>query len=224
MANNNILMYKDIDATKLNNQTSVKNKSGGLSIPLDYDGMKNVKFQTPVVTVPFGLSEYTPDTGPVKYSMDLSFKNHDNDKRIQVFMEKMKSIDEYLVEMAVTNSPEWFGKKMSKEVVEELYRPLIKLSKQPEKYAPTIKMKVRSTNNEPAIVAFDCNKQIFDMTQFTGGTEVKAIVDISPIWFVNKQFGITLSLLALEVHHVPSNRLTAFAFQDEDEPTSENDE
>ena len=112
-----------------------------------------------------------------------------------MFMETMKSLDTHLIEMGVKNSPEWFGKQMSKEVVEELYRPLVKESKQPDKYAPTLKLKVRSMNNEPMVEAFDSNKQPFDMAHFTGGSEVKAIMDISPIWFVNKQFGITFKLL-----------------------------
>ena len=226
MANQSIVMYKEFEVKMLKNMNATKNKAGGTSVPILYNGMKNVKIQTPILSVPFGMSEYTPDNGAIKYSMDLSFKNHETDSKIRIFMDKMNEFDNHLIEMAVQNSPEWFGKQMSKEVVEELYRPLVKPSKQPDKYAPTLKLKVRVNNNEPVINAFDTNKQVFDMSQFTGGTEVKAIVDIAPIWFVNKQFGTTLTLLALEIHHVPSNRLTAFAFQDEDdeEYTSEHDE
>jgi hypothetical protein len=72
-------------------------------------------------------------------------------------------------------------------------------------------------DGSPHLDAFDLNKQLFDMSQFTGGSCIKAIFDIAPIWFVNKQFGTSFTLLAIEVHSVPSNRLTAFAFQSDDE-------
>jgi hypothetical protein len=56
------------------------------------------------------------------------------------------------------------------------------------------------------------------MTQLTGGSCSEATFDIAPIWFVKKQFGISsFTSLAIEVHSVPSNRLTAFAFQSEDD-------
>jgi hypothetical protein len=218
----NVVLYKDFTPEELVPVAVQRNKAGGLSIPLHYEGKKSVLIQTPVVSAPFGVSEFTPtEAGAilVKYSMDLSFKNAEHDPKIAAFLQKMYDLDEQLLTLAHTHSTEWFGKSMSREVLAELYRPLVKPSKMPEKYAPTLKLKIRNSrvDGTPLLDAFDTNKQSFDMTCFAAGSQVKAIFDLAPIWFVNKQFGTSCTLLAIEVHSVPSNRLTAFAFCDEDE-------
>jgi len=217
MANQPIMHSKFI-ASEISPQCAIKNKSGGQSIPLKYKGESFYMIQTPVMTAPFGISEYTPENGPTKYSLELSFKGHDTIPQIKSFMDTIENIDKHMIELAVANSTEWFGKKMSPEVVGELYRPLLKPSKQPEKYSPTLKMKIRSNRSDETkldVQAFMRNKETFDIATILPGTTAKAIIDIAPIWFVNKQFGTTLTLLALEVHALPMRHLT-LSFQAED--------
>ena len=218
MANQPIMHSKFI-ASEISPQHAVKNKSGGQSIPLKYKGEAFYMLQSPVMTTPFGISEYTPDNGPTKFSLELSFKGHETIPQVQSFMNTIENIDKHMIELAVANSSEWFGKKMSPEVVAELYRPLLKPSKQPEKYAPTLKMKIRPNRNDETkldVQAFTREKESFDITTIIPGTTAKAIFDIAPIWFVNKQFGTTLTLLALEVHSLPMRHLTSLSFQPED--------
>jgi len=131
-----------------------------------------------------------------------------------------------MIALAVENSKAWFGKPMSKEIVEELYRPLMKESKMPEKYAPTMKIKIRPSRNGDSfnLQAFTSDKEPFDMKEFQPGTNVKCIVDFSPVWFVNKQFGLTLNLIQVEIVSLPAGRLQGFAFQsDDDELLSDDD-
>ena len=95
------------------------------------------------------MSTFTDEkTGAVKYSLDISFRGMESEPKIQEFHDKMHSIDEMLIKEGVAHSKEWFGKKMSKEVIQEFYRPLVKPSKDPEKYAPTMKFKI------PQILSF----------------------------------------------------------------------
>ena len=214
------MMYTKFEPSQIVPQTATKNKLGGQSIPLRYKGESSYMIQSPVVSVPFGISEYTPDAGPTKYSIEMSFKGHDENPRIQQFMDMIAEIDRHLVDLAVTNSPTWFGKQMSKEVVEVLYRPLIKPSKHPEKYAPTLKAKIRTSRSDESkldVHAVTCEKEPFDMATIIPGSTMKAIVDIAPIWFVNKQFGTTLTLLASEIHSVPTRHWDSFSFQNEDD-------
>jgi len=211
-------MYANFEPTEIVPQSVTKNKLGGQSIPLRYKGESSYMIQTPIVSVPFSISEYTPDSGPTKYTLELSFKGHEDNQRIQKFMTMISEIDKHLIDLAVQNSPTWFGKQMSREVVEELYRPLIKPSKQPEKYAPTLKLKVRtsrSDDNKLDVHAITTDKTPFDMMTIVPGTTLKAIIDIAPIWFVNKQFGTTLTLLATEIHNVPMRDWNSFSFQDD---------
>lgn len=230
-----VILYKNFDINALNTCEVVKNKSGGNQVSLKYNDTKRIIMQIPVMNAPFGLSEYVPSdnrsgsSNIVKYSIDLSFKGYDNDPKIANFMTLMRNLDEFMIQTGVKHSKEWFGKEMSKEVVGELYRPIIKESKMPEKYAPTIKLKIRTRQDTNAIVvdAFNKDRTVFDMSGFLPGTSVKCIVDFAPIWFVNKQFGLTLTILQLEVMDVPQNKLNGFAFQkddDDDEHFVEDDE
>lgn len=230
MATQNVMMYTKFDANALTCGECTKNRAGGNQVPLLYNNNRRIVMQIPVMSAPFGLSEYVPEnnTGPVKYSIDLSFKGHETDPKVKQFMDIVRTIDERMVSLAVENSKSWFGKQMSKEIVEELYRPLVKESKQPEKYAPTMKLKIRPSRNtsDPFgdIQAFNSDKEPFHMKDFQAGSGVKCIIDFSPIWFVNKQFGMTLNLVQLEVKTMPAGKLQGFAFQSDDEDLVSDDE
>jgi hypothetical protein len=226
--NNSVMMYTKFDATALSCGEVTKNRVGGNQVSLKYNENKRIIMQTPVMTVPFGLSEFTPENnaGPVKYSLDVSFKGSDTNPKVEQFMSLMKSVDTKMITLAVENSKLWFGKQMSKEVVEELYRPLIKESKTPEKYAPTMKIKIRPSRNGEAfnMEAFTSDKEPFDMAGFQAGSTVKCIVDFSPVWFVNKQFGLTLNLMQMEIVGLPSGKLQGFAFQSDDDLVSDEED
>jgi hypothetical protein len=198
------ILYKKFTAADLSPLAPTKNKSGGQQIPLTYHSMNNFTLQTPVVSMPFGISEYTPDVGPIKHSLELSFKGFETDSKINAFKTLIENLDAHFIELAVKNSPEWFGKKMSTEVVTELYRPILKPSKQPDKYAPTMKLKLRSRNDVLDVKATTMDGEAFDISTIAPGTTGAAIVDFAPIWFVNKQFGVTMTLLAMSVHTSPN--------------------
>ena len=216
----NITLYKNFDINNLNTLAMAKNKAGGNQVPIAYNGSKMILIQTPVLSAPFGVSEYTPEGAPVKYSIDLSFKDNDTNSKTKCFLDRMNQLDQHMIKLGVDNSPQWFGKVMSREVVEELYRPLVKPSKQPEKYAPTIKLKIRpgrTVENIMNVKAFTSDQEEFDMSDFQAGSSIKAIVELAPIWFVNKQFGISMTIAQLEVVSQPIGRLNQFAFQDDDD-------
>ena len=216
MAQQNIMMYNNFDTSKLVCGVVNKNRAGGNQVPLLYDGKRgSIMFQTPVVTAPFGLSEYIPDNGAEpKYSIDVSFKGYEDNNKTGTFLNTIKSIDDHMVSMGVAHSLDWFGKTMSREVVEELYRPLVKESKQPEKYAPTLKCKIRSISK---VASFTKNREPFEITDLQPGSTVKTILEFAPVWFVNKQFGVTLSILQIEMNTPPVGKLTGFSFVDDED-------
>jgi len=200
-----------------------KNKAGGNIVYLKYKDHKRIVIQTPQMSAPFGLSTYTDDnTGISKYSIDLSFKDKDSDSKVKHYHDIITELDEFMVSKAVDNSKEWFGKKMSKEVVEELYRPLIKESKDPSKYASTIKYKIRSIGEKMNLEAFDENKNIFDMSNFGPGSKVRCLIELSSIWFVNKQFGCTFTIVQIQVSK--PERIQGFSFESDDDDDEEDDD
>jgi hypothetical protein len=195
----------------------VKNKSGGNQVFMTFVNKQKIYVQTPIMNTPFGVSEYAIEgTNTVKYSLDLSFKGYDEDVKIEKFMKVIQDLDNFMITTGVQRSMEWFGKQMSYDVVNELYRPLLKISKDPEKYAPTLKTKIRTNLNNDFMFSSYHNKEIFDMDDFKAGSKVRMIFEFAPIWFVNKQFGLTPYISQVDIVEMPANTLNGFSFEEDD--------
>ena len=225
MATNNILLAKNIDLDSITFEPVKKNALGGNVVYLKYSGNPRIVMQTPTVSAPFGLSTYTDEkTGAVKYSLDISFRGMDTDPKVKEFHDKMAEIDEMLISEGVKNSKEWFGKKLSKEVLENFYRPLVKPSKDPEKYAPTMKFKIQTQRD--GSVAFDAynheKKKVDIMEGLVPGCKIQCLLEANSIWFVGKNmYGVSWKLVQAKIHK--SDKLTGFSFLDEDDD-DDNDE
>lgn len=185
-----------------------KNRMGGNSVKLCTQSPPGVDdrffFQTPSMPAPFGVSEYIPTDGALKakYSLDLSFRYADEDPKVQRFLRAMQGLDEYVIDLAIQNSLAWFGKILSPDVIRELYRPFVKVSSQPDKYKPVIKGKLRE--NPKDMYAWTVDGDKFDMAKFMPGTHVKVILELMPVWFMNKQFGVSANIVRVMVTQLPS--------------------
>jgi hypothetical protein len=219
-----ITLAKNFTASDITNDAPKTNALGGKVVYIKYNDQKRLTMQTPLVSAPFGLSTYTDEkTGVTKYSIDMSFKGMDADSKINTFHDKMQDLDDHILSLAEKNSKEWFGKKMSKEVVEALYRPIIKQSKDPEKYAPTMKMKItNSSSGDMNVEAYNTKREKIDLKQeLTQGARIRCLIECSSIWFVSKQFGVSWRLVQVEVHK--PDKISGFSFM-EDSEDDENDE
>lgn len=221
---NMITLAKNFNASDLSCEDVKTNSLGGKVVYLKYNDQKKLTMQTPLVSAPFGLSTYTDEkTGITKYSIDMSFKGMDSDPKIQTFHDKMIELDNHILELAEKNSKEWLGKKMSKEVVEALYRPVVKLAKDPEKYAPTMKMKITNgRNGEMNVEAYDSSRNKMDMKELTQGSRIRCLIECSSIWFVNKQFGVSWRLVQVEVHK--PDKISGFSFMEDSDDEEEYEE
>ena len=196
-----------------------KNKLGGQVVYMNYESNR-LLLQTPWMPTPFGLSELVDQqSGTKKYSVDVSFREMNENPTVKAFYDKMVDLDKTLISKGQKLSSSWFGKKMKEEQVEVLYRPIVKPSKEPEKYAPTFKMKIQ---NPSKLQCFDINKNNFDMMNITSGCQVKAILACNSVWFVNKQFGITFSIVQLQVK--PPQGISGFSFVEDDDDDIEEEE
>ena len=225
MTSTMITLAKNFSASNLSCEDVKTNSLGGKVVYLKHNDQKKLTMQTPLVSAPFGLSTYTDEkTGITKYSIDMSFKGMDSDPKIQTFHDKMAELDNHILELAEKNSKEWLGKKMSKEVVEALYRPVVKQAKDPEKYAPTMKMKITNgRNGEMNVEAYDSTRNKMDMKELTQGSRIRCLIECSSIWFVNKQFGVSWRLVQVEVHK--PDKISGFSFmEDSDDEEDEYEE
>ena len=226
MTSTMITLPKNFNASELTNESVKTNALGGKVVYLKYNDQKKITMQTPLVAAPFGLSTYTDEkTGITKYSIDMSFKGSEADPKIKTLQQKMEDMDNYILTLAEKNSKEWLGKKMSKEVVEALYRPIVKQAKDPEKYAPTMKMKItNSTKGDMNVEAYNTKRERVDLKEeLTQGSRIRCLMECSSIWFVNKQFGVSWRLVQVEVHK--PDKISGFSFmEDSDDDEDEYEE
>lgn len=180
-----------------------------------------VLMEIPASPLPFGVSPYTDSvSGEIQsYSIDIAFRNHDTDPRVADFLAKMRQLDECLVEQATANSAAWLGKTMSKDLVaEHFYRKLVREAPENTNYAPTMKLKVPfdTFTAKPVTHFFDEQRQPVTVDYLTKGTVVKAIVELSSVWFVNKAFGCTWRVMQCAVVSKPNAIGGSWAFSDAD--------
>ena len=226
MATNSMLLAKNIDTTKLTYDSVKKNSSGGNIVYVKHDDKPKMTIQTCEVAAPFGLSTYTDDkTNTIRYSLDISFRGMDEDPKIKGFYDKMIELDEALLSEGVSRSKEWFGAKKSREVVENFYRPLVKPSKIPEKYAPTMKFKIQNDRNgNPSVECYDGSRKKVDITEaLVPGSKVTAILECNSVWFVGKNmFGVSWRLLQLKISK--SDKISGFSFMEDSDNEEETEE
>ena len=101
-----------------------KNKNGGKTVYLNGGDNKKLYLQLPFMRSPYGLSAFTDEgTGRTSYSLDLSFDS-DNAEAMELH-DKLKELDNLIVETVAKNSKEWLGKEFNVAVLREaLYKPL----------------------------------------------------------------------------------------------------
>ena len=117
-----------------------KNKNGGKAVYLNAGDNKKLYIQFPFMRSPYGLSAFTDEgTGRTSYSLDLSFDS-DNAEAMEVH-DKLKELDDIIVNTVAANSKEWLGKEFNVAVLKEaLYKPMVRPGK--EQYPSTIKLKI----------------------------------------------------------------------------------
>lgn len=218
MASNNVTLYSSFNPSNLRFGSVEKNKKGGRLVNV-YDPSSNgpMLIQSPPCRLPFGVSAYTdPISGSIQsYSLDLSFSGADTDSKMACFLEKMTEMDQLIRDTAVANSQAWFGKAHQADFLEELYRPLVKPPSD-KKYAPTLKTKISVSGGEPNVLVFDTNKKPCLLSDIPKGAVVRAIFQIGSVWFVSKNYGITLRVVQVGIVSLPTTISNTFSFVDEE--------
>ena len=203
-----------------------KNKNGGKTVYLNSGDNKKLYIQLPFLRSPYGLSAFTDEgTGRTTYSLDLSFDN-DNAEAMELH-DKLKELDEIIVNTVAENSKEWLGKEFNVAVLREaLYKPMVRPSKEP--YPSTLKLKI-ATKPDGSFVpeAYSMKRESAPLDSIEKGQTVMAIVDVSSIWFIDNKFGLTIRLQQALLEQ--STKLPSFAFQgldlpEEDEVDEEEEE
>jgi hypothetical protein len=194
-----------------------------------------IVLQTPEMVVPYNVSNWNDDgKGPDKYTLDLSFKGKEGRENLNTFFEKIVALDKKLVQDGVDNSMTWLKKKYnSVDVVEALYSPLVKYAKDKttgeitDKYPPTFKLKIPSSNGSFQCEAYDNKrkpvnlKELIDSGAFKGA-KVTAIIQCQGIWVAGGKYGCSWKVLQMRVS--PPQTIKGYAFKElEDDKVDDSD-
>ena len=198
-----------------------KNKNGGKAVYLNAGDNKKLYIQFPFMRSPYGLSAFTDEgTGRTSYSLDLSF-DPDNEEAMALH-NKLKELDDIIVNTVAANSKEWLGKEFNVAVLKEaLYKPMVRPGK--EQYPSTIKLKILTKPDGTLVPeAYSMQKQPVTLDTVEKGQKCMAIVDLNQIWFIDNKFGVTIRLQQTLLEQ--SAKLPSFAFQGVDLPDDEEEE
>lgn len=194
-------------------------QSGAKSAYLNYGGERLVMQSAVSMSVPFGLN-CADKYGPPTYSVELSFRGHEQRPEIKEFMEAMNSLDEFMLNEGVKNSKSWFKADLSRDVVKAFYTPLVKYSMDKSgnvlSYPPNIKLKLPKNNDEFEAKFYDVNgtpyKGVPVEDLLVKGVQVTAIMECTGVWFAGSKFGLTWKAKQIAIHKLPE-RMSDFAFK-----------
>lgn len=217
----NIVPFTEFDVKNIHLSKLRSLDNGGKVVSMLYKvpsgDSKLLILQTPQLTSPYGLSKWDNDgKGPAKYTLDLSFKGMETRELVQNFYQALTDFDGLLIENGLALSDEWFKKKYtSKDVVEALYTPVVRRSKD-DKYPPTFKMTIpydAATGEFTCKVYDKTTKQPVDLNSVNlKAAKVTAIAQCTGVWIAGGKFGSTWKAVQLLVE--PTTKITGYSFRD----------
>lgn len=208
----NILNVNTPDVINKLKYGDVKVASTGMkTIPiLNTNNNMNVRMNTPLIRC-YGINENDFEgNGNVKYDMSIQFQDNNN---TETFLKNMIAYENKIKEDALKYSKEWFGKsKMSSEVVDALWSPMLKYPKNKEtgepdmSRLPTLKVKIPFWEGKCKATIYNTRKElIYPLNDepeeeiqlsslITKQSHVMLIIQSGGIWCANGKFGTTWRL------------------------------
>lgn len=199
--------------------------SGGKQAYVNYDGRPLVMQIGPLET-PFGLSVFDK-TSPPKYSVDLKLRGYDdatNNPKTATIYNALHSLDEFMLDQGVKNAKQWFKGDKSREVLSELYTPVVKFAKDAEgnlkPYPPTVKISLKQRDGKFETQLYDDKKRpLTDVPLedvLVKGAIITTLIQCTGVWFAGGKFGLSWKAIQIRADKVPDS-IRGFAFLDEGE-------
>ena len=214
MASELITTYEAFNPETVSYGAAKINKRGGKSIKI-LDSKKNsLVLSTPLILT-WGINKMVDeDSGRASYNLAIQYpsENYGTDATRE-FYSKMRDLENKILDDAVVNSKEWFNKdKMSREVAEALYTPMLKHpymkgTKEPDlSRAPTTKVKISFWDGKFNTELYDVDRNLLfapDMsmtddefqTLIPKASHIAALIQCNGIWFVGGKFGVSWQLV-----------------------------
>jgi hypothetical protein len=201
--------------------------NGGKIVYISYDNGPLI-MQTPEMVAPFGISQWDNDKGGKKSTLDLSFKGKESRPNLERFYENLEALDKKIVSEAFENSPSWFKKKTSEEVLKELYTPILRHAKDKNtgeitnKYPSTFKATLPEKDGKFTFEVYNQKRELVDLNSMElKGAKVTAMIQCLGIWIAGTKFGVSWKILQMRV--VPVKKLEGYCFKELDDKVDDED-
>ena len=216
---NEILNGSTFNVQEISYSTPRVSPQGGKNIKI----LNSVSRRWMMLTTPlmdtYGASDYTdPNTGVGngRYSMSLFFKS--GTPEVLSFLQNMERMEEKIKADALKNSKAWFGKVYSSpEVLEALWSPILKYSKDPatgepnKSKAPYMNVKIQKYTekwncevyDEKGNILYpnDSDATVSPLDSLPSSTEkrVRCVIQCGGLWITNGKFTVTWELKQVSV-------------------------
>lgn len=237
------LLPKNVDISKLKYSEVKTLSSGSKSVYVNY-GTGKLRIQTPVLFMPYGIGEGYEDKNiknpevkkniDKKYDLTVSFKGHDENAKILGFLEKMREIEQEIIDKAFDYRLEWFKDDYdgNKAFVARMFSQMIKIDKDPKtgkpvgKYPPTLKVKVPydGVNDKFKFDCYDMDNSEIEFTNIISklkGGKTQLIIELTGIWMAGGKYGCTWKIVSAKFQLSQSNKM---AFIEDSDTEKKDDE
>jgi len=239
----NVLLPKNINVDKIKYSELKIMKSGAKSVYLNYSGSK-INIQTPVLNIPYGVNDnmqyINKDASrkdeDKKYDITVSFKGIDENSKIKLFHDKMKELEEKIINDAFDNRLVWFKNNFggNKDIVANMFTPIVKRDKDKvsgdyaDKYPPTFKAKIPYNANEDKFEfdSYDMDNNEINFSEYAPnlkGGKAQFIIQLNGIWFAAGIFGCSWKIVSGKFQQINTTKVT-FVPDSDDEVVDEEEE
>ena len=193
-----------------------KNDRGGGSVSISTNQLdsKVLRITTPPMMT-WGISDYVDDkTGESdgRFTMTLNFPNNDYvTPETNALLEKMLAFENAILDKAVENSEQWFGKKSSREICEHTFFSSIKYRKIKDSNSfdydkpPSLRVRVPCYDGKWGISLFDSDKNPLYPPEDPNSqktppdlvekmSNIACAIQCGGVWFGGKGWGVTWRL------------------------------
>ena len=221
-------------------------KSGAKSVYINY-GNDKLTIQTPALYLPYGISppyseKEKKDDQPVEKvvpgsALDVSFRGMDENDKIKQLYDKLKEIENKIVDDAFTNRELWFKDDFdnNKAFCKKLFSPIIKIDKDPNtgkelgKYPPTFKAKIPFDlkTEQCTMDCYDMQNEelnINDVFKNLKGAKVVMIVQLTGLWMAGGKYGCSWKVCTGKFQLSQNVKVTFIKDSDEDVEDDEEDD
>ena len=221
-----IVFPKDFKASNVTISPIKVMDSGAKQAYANYDG-HSMMMQVSGLSVPYGMSVFDK-AGPIKYSVDLSLKGYDGDNvKVKQIYDAFNSLDEYMIDLGVKFSKQWFKSDMNREIVKAFYTPCVRFSRDAEgnvkPYPPTLKVQLKQRDGKFETAVYDEAKQPLKDVPLEDilvkGAVISSLIQCTGVWFAGSKFGLSWKAVQIKADSLPES-IRGFAFRDEDAPVA----